>query len=1630
MTKSRKWSQYYIVDLTNLANCCRIRPLQTHDLRYRRLSGRHQIAVDGRHLVDGVPFGRPFLRRFDRPRVKIPPRKRPRLIEEDEMDNFEGQRALPNTIQLRTSRNLQRGFSNAVVQVNEELEEEQDEEDQDFVLDDNAEEDEDATTDNEELAREVQDLEQDSRPPISSTSGSFGAQNGSSAKLRRTSRKRPVDDTNGQGLGIKLRDSLSTSNGLGSDRQNLWTGPYENPLLDEHYDGDVNHSRSKKAKRSHPQPSIRRALAPRETPSSPGGESRRESMSSQTRNVRFEDHDAAIPLTITAKQDEVESDDKDLEEASESTSSSSQSDKENVSPGEVTHSSSPAAERLSSSPRQRGGRIMKRLDKGSTSSQLNDNSSLHRSSSEPADASSSESTSSSGFSSSGSVPESTSDSNSGSDSDSDSDTDTDSDSDANSDSDSEYHNTASKYNSPTLHTHKIPAHPSKSNKVNGEPVQTSTQIMTKQKKTQQSIPGRGLKRTKLRNQRRRVSLRMKNLKERGEIPDSFNRNDYIKWEEEKQASQQKQEALARSKLEQEHLARKIQAVNSIDEDLAAALETRKAELLHSIAGEANGQVASNETLQTMVDDRGHVTSNETLQAMVEDYGQEVPAPLDSVAPRDEANVDEIKECPASILQESNQAAHIASVVPSILEGENVMPQSEATDIKSNKRRAKLDVASSRRMLFGSLGVRAPKTQEEADAIRQKLSANIRVAPQPRPDASLKLAEIEPEATEADTSWKDKITLKAVECCHEGIELSTPPFPFVQRWDPQQKGDFHGRRSLKKQKRRASQYYENSKPEESQERYVFKEGNYGQETQGEKVSYQNHSDFYPTLSEEYQSAANEQLLRDSGALTTKADSEVATDDLPELPTDIETYPTLIPATALQGSIIAFKQLEVSARTCWQPQISKYRVAAIENVPKAVEGGILYLKLATRDQGNKEADFDPVTGERIYGKFEMPMLDEDKTNSHLELSLDEMIEPRLIRPLPSVASRMEGQEQWPTESAPLVQVEETPQEDSIIGPKMTHAEEQIRSASLVKDSMSQERRDESEHVEKSLLSGGPDSASRKEVSILIKNAGFRSSIDPETAQELKDLGKNTEAAMGAHEAADDDDDGDSIQSPSPVRSPNSVQSSSPVQSPSFNGFESSPPRMDEEEEIMEYDQHRSSEEGDNEEQDYESIANKPLDPDSDQDYVPGVDSTQSNAEETEERSDSMGWYAANLRRSGNDSLQSREESSHDAIFDTTGNSNPEGASSEKNFDNADLSNLDGTTEISNLDGASYDMIGTQAAPKLGNSSPNPLPSPIQMSSNSNKSPSAQLSDQLPETIPPTSTSKVNGDSSPRQLPFRDSSKSPFSKVLDELDQGSSPVRQSKRDKALIVRGGYESTETSNNSASRSDSYKHTYSERTSSSDSELPSFEKMFNSQRSSARSPIPLSSDSVRPVSSSLPPIRTFKSGRTSLDATKKDSKLANKSSQAPGPTASQKKIKKESVSQSQTRIKEEQLSQRLNLFDDDGLEDWKNLDDDDSHDNFGTQPPKRSLGKPSEKTTAKASETITRPTEAIIVDLTQDSDLQSPGGSEYGGRKSARGSKGKRKGARETQSLGGEGMGSGNMNASRKRVIERTRSRV
>jgi hypothetical protein len=70
-----------------------------------------------------------------------------------------------------------------------------------------------------------------------------------------------------------------------------------------------------------------------------------------------------------------------------------------------------------------------------------------------------------------------------------------------------------------------------------------------------------------------------------------------------------------------------------------------------------------------------------------------------------------------------------------------------------------------------------------------------------------LEEEEEEEEEEDDSWRERIDLRAVECCDHRVQLSTPPFPFRKYWDSQYntKKKRDDRKSLRAQMRASPDY---------------------------------------------------------------------------------------------------------------------------------------------------------------------------------------------------------------------------------------------------------------------------------------------------------------------------------------------------------------------------------------------------------------------------------------------------------------------------------------------------------------------------------------------------------------------------------------------------------------------------------------------------------------------------------------------------------------------------------------------------------------------------------------------------------------------------------------------------------
>lgn len=446
---------------------------------------------------------------------------------------------------------------------------------------------------------------------------------------------------------------------------------------------------------------------------------------------------------------------------------------------------------------------------------------------------------------------------------------------------------------------------------------------------------------------------------------------------------------------------------------------------------------------------------------------------------------------------------------------------------SQPRRSKLDLGGAKRMLFGSLGLKTPKTKQDESETREKLMKDVRPVVESQSDKALKAAE-DLAAIAADDGWKQKIDLRAVECCHEGIELSTPPFPFVQRWDPQQQGGYGYRhskkRKSKKRKRNNDSYYEESSYLESQSQVApYKQD---EMPEGEleppltdEIPEDPIQDFSPERDMQDSQAVDEQLLRETAEVSAgiHMGNDELLDDLPTLPEDLTACLPLTREIAKKGAVIAFRHLEMSAETNWQPNISNYRTAIVDQI---TEKGELCMTPAKRDRSTKQALYDEETGERLYGKFEMPGYNDEEEAENLDISFDELINPILLR-------AADGQANEPNENQDHANVR-------VATPSIASG---IFAAQISKENTDHQAVDVNgaENAVDGDLTVEPSREAREDISQLIKAAGWRSSVQ-----------------SGVNDGLDGGGD-----SPLLVRADNQEETSMMGHpSPQFNGFSSSP------------------------------------------------------------------------------------------------------------------------------------------------------------------------------------------------------------------------------------------------------------------------------------------------------------------------------------------------------------------------------------------------------------------------------------------------------------------------------------------
>ncbi|KAI9719234.1 MAG: hypothetical protein M1812_003564 [Candelaria pacifica] len=1028
-----------------------IRPLQTSDIRVRKLTGRHQISSDGKHLIDGVAFGRPYLRRADRPAIRIPPRKRRRLTYDEDTNEVEygegdelDRQLLLSTGDEDTDHEVEGSdddFNEGGRQMlpapsSTGVESEDDEDDADFHPS--------------EMADELKGLQEEDIP---------SEPQGSSPWKDAVKRDRYSTRLRTRGTGLILEDGHILE--LVDDDGHPYPGEYNNALLDyfERSEDDAlktmpasdvrNSTTASKQKPNKSKPTHLRSL-------SRSARSSLKSRSPKDKTVRFgtvtsKDHREEVGSMGEGEDDEEDDEDfrpedgMDIDEIDEISSAGSADSKilsisaSSSSPSSTSLSSSTsedesaesAPEEVSSRPKAQQERKRGEAEIGSTR------------------------------------PESPREQSSSQD---------------------------------------IP-----------RPIQSSP-------------PGEGLQATRKRNQRRRQSKRLAYLKKIGVLDPQATLQDLEKYR-----------AGNYSTVIQTPSNEQIEAPTEISKG-PEGFQAKRKELLASLAS-GGIEIGDSETWIEKEHEADPASAKDSANILHHYSSKDTEDIITSTSAKSTA-IDNLRSEPKT-----------ADTPMTITETAVIETASEPP-----RRRNKLDIASSRRLLFGSLGVRTPKTKDDEQKLRDDFMKHVRLpATQKRSPAHIKFDDAG-EAAPADVSvgdvknahkqngyddsskaakeqpdegWKSKISLSAVECCHEGVKLSTPPFPFIQRWDPQQQaGSLSGkaRSKAKKRKRNEAKYYEDD------EQYYDGQNAMNVEyaepeadvelTYDEPVETLRSEDAKRQDSDEVNAAVNEQIMRDADGLSASA-THVNCDEeeLVALPENLSSRPPIVESEIQVGCILAFKQLDMSEETKWQPKISDYRTARVDNILK---DGTLQVMLARRDRRIREMMFDDETGDRIYGKFEMPGYDGDdppEDDGFLEVTLGELIEPKLLQAAAPSSGAQSGEAH-----------ESFSRGSGAIGGAQGVASTGIRNVSEQANGGTEDVA--SPVTEEAKRPVSVSDSARTEITKMIKDAGFRSSLGSVVDESLDQLAENEEAGG----SSDYSFAGGSRSGPS---------------TPRFNGFGSSPP-----------------------------------------------------------------------------------------------------------------------------------------------------------------------------------------------------------------------------------------------------------------------------------------------------------------------------------------------------------------------------------------------------------------------------------------------------------------------------------------
>ncbi|TQS39312.1 hypothetical protein Golomagni_00168 [Golovinomyces magnicellulatus] len=499
---------------------------------------------------------------------------------------------------------------------------------------------------------------------------------------------------------------------------------------------------------------------------------------------------------------------------------------------------------------------------------------------------------------------------------------------------------------------EVPDESSSKSKVTGS--YTTTNSKSTQPATRLTVvPGKGKRATQMRNKRRRISNAMKRLKEKGIISADISKDDFMDFYEKKIPFRVSEQKYTSNELNL--VCNESQIKVSGDEEFIR----RRKELLDSLASGG---------IEVRSDLPRHATSpNSNAQLNTSEK-----EPESSAAKTRLSEIDAKKE---SITAESSELTTSIS-----------LPETESSneEFKKNNhkpsQRARLDLDAGRRMLFSAIGLKPPVTKQDEENIRKEMMKNSNTFISKKKNSTeINGLELETEDSEA---WKEKIIYRAKECVEKNVELCEPPFPFFQRWDPQQQT----------RKRKANHQIQTQNGLDYD--HVTKRQKKDQDNKAYSDEQELHEDLCGSnqLNLQKDDGLKQGSKFDSSVVKESLDNcviQMQNEDLVPLPDDPSSLPDLKEGEAKTSMVILFKQLEVSAATRWQPQVSSYRRATV----LSVENDIIQVKLAPLDLQTHEKLYDE-QGQRVYHGFETIEIDENEDDGLRDLHFNEFIQPKIL------------------------------------------------------------------------------------------------------------------------------------------------------------------------------------------------------------------------------------------------------------------------------------------------------------------------------------------------------------------------------------------------------------------------------------------------------------------------------------------------------------------------------------------------------------------------------------------------------------------------------------------------------------